>query len=169
MDFTLLEKINSDSGIFYILIRTVIIYLFAVLLLRYGSTRFKLRTPFDYVIVIIIGAVLGRTLYGGTSLLATLLASFLLVLLHELFARLAFHFHFFGKIFKGEAYTLIEDNQMLHDAMKKNNITADDLLEVCRHQCKHEDLTAIEKAILERSGQINIINSNVKSHDKKDR
>lgn len=157
MDLTILEKINNNTDTLYVLIRTIVVYIFAVLSLRYVSTRFKLQTPFDYVFVVILGAVFGGALYGAASLAATLLSGILLILLHELFAKLAFRSKLFGRIVKGKPCMLINKHKFLTDEMRRNNITQEDLLEICRRQFNHENLADVPKAILERSGDINLI------------
>lgn len=152
-----LYKVNIDNGIIYILIRTAIIYIYAVFLLRFGSSRFRLQTPFDVVVIVILGAILGRTIYGGASLIATILASLLIVFIHEVFAKLAYKYRFFGFIVKGKSKLLIENGKINWNEMKAGNITHDDLLEVCHKELKSEDLTTIAKARLERSGEITMI------------
>lgn len=155
MDF--LYKINIDNGIIYVLIRTSIIYIYAVFLLRFVSSRFRLQTPFDYVVIVILGAVLGRTIYGGASLVATILSSILIIIIHEIFAKLAYKYKLFGFIFKGKPKQLIEDGKINWKEMKASNITEADLLEICHKELRREKLTDIAKARLERSGEITMI------------
>src|ERR1051326_2947073 len=127
-----LEKLNSSNGLVYILIRAVLVYIYAIFLLRFGKVRFQLYTPFDFVLIIILGAILGRTIYGGVSLIDTFIASFILILLHSLFALLALKHRPYGRLFKGEAIYLIKDNKIVSKNMRLHRITMEDLKEECR-------------------------------------
>jgi uncharacterized membrane protein YcaP (DUF421 family) len=154
---SILEKINTDNDLIYILIRTAIIYIYAVILLRFVSSRFRLQTPFDLVVIVILGAVLGRTIYGGASLVATIASSILIVIIHEILAKLAFRYKLFGFIVKGKSRKLIDNGKINWDEMRASNITEDDLLEICHKNLKAEDLSVIHQARLERSGEITMI------------
>jgi uncharacterized membrane protein YcaP (DUF421 family) len=154
------KKINSDSAVQYTIIRTIITYVYAIFLLRISKIRFKLDTPFDFVLIIILGAVLGRTIYGGASLLSTMIASFLLIFLHFLFATLSLKHIPYGKLLKGEAKYLIKNNKLLFEEMRTNRITLEDLREECRLQLHTNDLFAVEEAYLERNGKISFVRKN---------
>lgn len=158
-----LDKINTDQHIVYTVIRTIITYVYAVILIRIGNKRYQLRTPIDYILIVILGAVLGRTIYGGASLLSTLVASFVLVLLHWIFAVICFQSQRMGRIFKGTSVFIIKDNQLNWKTMKKYQITEHDLLEECRQQLNVNDLRLIKEAILERTGKISFILKKTKS------
>lgn len=152
-----LNKINSDAGLAYTLIRTIVVYIYAIVVLRLGNKRFRYGTPFDFVLIIIVGAVLGRTIYAGTTLVATLGASTLLILLHWVFAVISYHSHRFGALVKGRSQILMRNGSIDWDMMKKNQITKEDLLESCREQLHTSDLTQVKEAHLERSGRISFL------------
>lgn len=153
----ILNQINTANDIEYVLIRTFITYLFAIVLFRWGGSRFRIRTPFDFIVVIIIGAILGRTIYGGSSLINMMAASFLIIALHTIIAKLAFINRTIGFLVKGKSLVLVENGELNWPVLKKHNITKEDLTELYRKEVKKEDLSEIKQAILERNGDISFI------------
>ncbi len=159
MFFYFLIKINSDPNIFYILIRTLIIYVYAIFLIRIGNKRFNFQTSFDVVLIIIIGAVLSRAINGSSTLLAAITGSSLLVFLHWLFARASFYSREFGRLVKGNYEILIKDGELIWDVMEKNQVTEEDLREMIREKLNHNNLEHVKEARLERTGRISFINN----------
>lgn len=150
----LLVKINSDHSLFYIGIRTVLIYIYAIFLFRIGNKRFNLGTAFDFIFVIITGAVLSRSINGNSTLLQAMLGSFILVFFHWVFAIISFHSSKFGNLVKGQSILIIENGALNKKNLQKNQITQHDLKETCRETMHHDDLSKIKEARLERTGKI---------------
>lgn len=157
MLFYYLNKINSDTGLTYLVIRTIIIYVYAIFLIRIGNKRFHFETPFDFILIIIIGAVLSRAINGPSTLVAAIVGSFFLILLHWLFALASFKNHSFGKIVKGKSDILIKNGVLNWSNLKKNQITEEDLREMCRQKLNHDHLEKIKEARLERTGRMSFI------------
>ena len=155
-----LESINSSDAIVYILIRTIIIYIYAILLVRFGNKRFGIQTPFDFIIVVITGSILGRTIYGGASLIAMISASFVLFFLHYIFAIISFKSSKFGQYIKGKPAVLVQDGNINWDMMRQTQITKDDLQTLLRSKLHFDDLSIIKEARLERTGDISFILKN---------
>lgn len=152
-----LNKINSDPHLLYLFIRTFIIYVFAIFLIRVGNTRYNFETAFDYIFVFIIGAVLSRAINGASTLLSAMAGSSLLIFLHWLFAIFAFYSHGFGKLVKGKSVILIQDGQLIWSALKRHQVTEEDLKQVAREKLNERDLTNVKEARLERTGRISFI------------
>ncbi|MCE0724040.1 MULTISPECIES: DUF421 domain-containing protein [Legionella] len=157
-----LEKINSSMDLSYILIRTFIIYIYAIFLIRTGNKRFHFDTPIDFVLIIIIGAVLSRTINGPSTLIQAMAGSALLIFLHWAFAKLSFKYHTFGKLIKGKPRTLIKDGKIIWAVLEENQISKEDLLEIIRDKLKTDNLDQIKEAYLERTGKISFITKNKK-------
>ena len=160
----ILEAINSSSDILYVIIRTFIIYIYAVILIRLGNSRFNFKTTFDYVLIITIGSLLARAINGSSSLLAAIAGSFLLVLLHWLFAMTSYYVPWFGKLVKGRGEVLIKDGQFVLPVMKQHAITEHDLLEVVREKVHENKIDNISEARIERTGRITFVLSEVKKN-----
>lgn len=156
MDFyDFLRQLDSSTDLEFTLIRAVIVYLYAVFLFRLNK-RIHLESAFDFVLTIIIGAVLGRTIYGKESLISVLAASLLLIFLHKIFALLSFYSRKFGRIAKGESVVLYNKGKFNHNVMKHLQITREDILSICRIEMHRDELNKNEEVRLERNGHISI-------------
>lgn len=161
MEFELLYDIigrdQSTMEWWQMVIRTVIVFLLTLMMVRMGATRiFGRNSAFDIVLGIILGSVLSRAITGNAPFIPTIIAAVILIILHMLFAHLALKNHKIGWIVKGTENCLIKDGKMLHDQMRKNQITENDLLESLRIKGK-QDIDSVKYAYLERSGEISII------------
>ena len=140
------------------MLRAVLVYGFAVLLVRLGQKRFLGRNSgIDILLSVILGSVLSRGINGSSPLGSTLAACVALVGLHWVFAALSYRFKGVGKLIKGEPSILVEDGQMQPEAMRGGHISEDDLQEAVRIQGKLEDLGKVKTARLERNGEISVI------------
>jgi uncharacterized membrane protein YcaP (DUF421 family) len=80
-----------------------------------------------------------------------------LVLLHRLFAYLAFYSHGFGILVKGHPDTIVRDGQCDFRVMRRNHVSMHDLEEDMRLSAHTDDLSRIRLARVERSGDISFI------------
>lgn len=141
-----------------ILMRTLIVYLTALGIVRLGEKRFFGKsTAFDLVLSIILGSVISRAINGSAPFFPTLAASLALVGIHWLLAALAFHSDRFGDFVKGHARVLIQDGELQWDAMRDSHLSEQDLRSALRVQSQIEDLSHVQVARLERSGDISFI------------
>ena len=139
-------------------LRGVIIFIFGVVLVRIAGKRaFGKASAFDIVLAIVIGSNLSRTLTASAPFIPTLAASTALVLLYRLLAWGAFSTSWLGKIIKGWPRCLVRDGQPVTKAMRRSQITDEDLREALRLHAGQEDLSGIQDAYLERNGQISFI------------
>lgn len=142
-------------------VRAVIVYFSALMMVRIGEKRFLAKnTAFDVILGIIFGSVVSRAINGSAEFVPTLAAGFVLVLLHWLFAVLSFHLDWFGTVVKGNARVLVENGAILWEAMRKSHISRKDLMSAVRLQANITTLDRVDKARLERSGDISVIKSN---------
>ncbi|HSJ56841.1 MAG TPA: YetF domain-containing protein [Anaerolineae bacterium] len=136
-------------------LRAVVVYIIALALVRLGEKRaLGENTAFDVVLAIMLGSVASRAITGSTSFWPTLVAAAVLVTMHWLFARIAFQSDRFGTLIKGSHRVLVRDGQIRWDAMKKSNISRNDLLSALRSGPRIADVEKVEIARLERSGDI---------------
>src|SRR5437868_14969409 len=102
--------------------RTVVVFLFGVLLMRAADRRFLGRNAgFDVLLAIVLGSVLSRGINGQAPFFKTLAASALLVLLHRLLGMVAFRWSAFSKAMKGQAQVLIRDGELQRDVMRETD------------------------------------------------
>ena len=65
-------------------LRAIVVFAIALVLIRIAGRRaFGQRSPFDYVVGILLGAILSRAVVGASPFVATVAASFAIALLHR--------------------------------------------------------------------------------------
>jgi uncharacterized membrane protein YcaP (DUF421 family) len=139
-------------------LRGVIIFIAALIVIRMGSKRsLAEKTAFDAVFLVIIGSMLSRAINGSAPFFPTLGTGFVLVLLHRLFGVAAFYSHIFGMLVKGKPMVLVENGRLQRRNMLWEHISKHDLEEDMRLDANTEDLSQIQVARLERSGDISFI------------
>ena len=139
-------------------VRSVIVYIAALAMVRIGEKRFMGKnTAFDVILGVILGSVVSRAVNSNDTVLPTLLAGFVLVGLHWLMSVISFRSDSLGDVFKGSVRQLVDQGEILWDAMQKSHISRKDLMGQIRAEGNTEDLSGIDKAYLERSGQISVI------------
>lgn len=150
---------GGELGARQMALRAFIVFSFAVIIVRLGSTRFMSRnSPLDLILAIMLGSVLSRAITGQASFFPTLAAGAVLVALHSLFALLAAWSDFFGFWVKGSSNLLIEDGRRIPGALLKNRVGAGDLREALRlHGHGHRSIDDIAVARLERNGEISVV------------
>ncbi|WP_019504553.1 DUF421 domain-containing protein [Pleurocapsa sp. PCC 7319] len=137
-------------------LRAATIYIAALIMIRMvGDRRFIGKyAAFDVVLSIIFGSTLSRAINGTSAFFETIFASFILVVMHWLFSAIAFYFSRFESKIKGRSRILIRDGQLCYQAMQACHITREDLASTLRLQCQIDRLDRVEKACLERNGEI---------------
>jgi uncharacterized membrane protein YcaP (DUF421 family) len=139
-------------------VRAVLVFFVALALLRLAGKRtFGSNSPFNVVLKIILGSVLGRAIVAASPLLETLVASTVMVGLHRLLGIAAYRSHTIGKLIKGEAVVLAENGELNQAHMRQNDVTENDLHEGVRSTANLDDLSQTEIVRLERDGEISVV------------
>ena len=147
-----------DLTFIQISVRGIIVFLVTLAAVRVGHKRsLSRKTPFDAVLLVILAAVLSRAINGSAAFFPTLGGGVVLVLLHRLFAILAFYSHRFGILVKGRPDVIVRDGQCDVGMMWRNHISTHDLDEDMRLSVHMDDLSHIRLARVERSGDISFI------------
>jgi uncharacterized membrane protein YcaP (DUF421 family) len=148
----------KDLTFTQISLRGIIVFLVTLATIRLGHKRsLSRKTPFDAVLLVILAAVLSRAINGSAAFFATLGGGVVLVLLHRLFAYLAFYSHGFGILVKGKPDIIVRDGQCDFRTMRRNHVSKHDLDEDMRLSADTDDLSTIRLARVERSGDISFI------------
>jgi uncharacterized membrane protein YcaP (DUF421 family) len=141
-------------------LRTIVIYLFTLGIVRVSSKRFLGETTaFDFIVSIMLGSIMSRAINSSAPFGPTMVAGAVLLILHWLFALLAFRSRWFGFIVKGDAILLIKDGVVQEDGMRRSHITENDLTGALRIQTNQTDPSRVKLAYMERNGQISIISN----------
>ena len=149
---------NDDLTVWQIGLRAFLIYLTAILLVKFGEKRFMGKnTAFDMILGIILGSVLSRAITGNASFFKIIGAGVLLVGIHYLFAFISYYSDGFGSFVKGNARILVKDGEIQWDNMRKSHISKKDLEMALYSNGKVTDPSQVKVARFERSGDISVI------------
>jgi len=148
----------KDLTFIQISLRGIVVFLVTLTTMRLGHKRsLSRKTPFDAVLLVILAAVLSRAINGSAAFFATLGGGMVLVVLHRLFAHLAYYSHGFGILVKGRPDTIVHDGECDFRMMRRNHISMHDLEEDMRLGAHIDDLSRVRLARVERSGDISFI------------
>jgi uncharacterized membrane protein YcaP (DUF421 family) len=148
----------DELGVRHMVARAILVFAFAVLLVRLGKKRFiSENTAFDVILGVMLGSVISRAITGQSPFVPTLCAAFVLVGLHWLFAQLASRSDGFGTLIKGKTRVLIRDGEVDWEAMRRSNLGPNDLLEALRLRASLTGWEKVKEARLERNGEISVI------------
>lgn len=139
-------------------LRGVIVFMAALLMVRWADKRFLARmAAFDAVLGFILASMLARAVNGSSAFFPTLGGGFVLVGLHRLVGALAFRSDRFGIWVKGNAQTLVEAGKKNQTNLRNNHISEKDLLEELRLNGQTNRLEKVRLATMERNGQISVM------------
>jgi uncharacterized membrane protein YcaP (DUF421 family) len=151
----------KDLTFLQVSVRGVTVFIATLIMVRLSSKRsLAEKTAFDAVLVVILGSMLARAINGSEAFFPTLGTGFVLVLLHRLFGIAAFYSHAFGILVKGKPVELVQNGRLEQKNMLWEHISKHDLEEDMRLEAKTDDLSKIQVARLERSGDISFIKAN---------
>lgn len=143
--------------------RTVVVSLIAFLIIRIAGRRsFGIRTPVDNILVILLGSILSRAIVGASPFFPTVMAGFTIAALHRLVGWLTVHNKRFGELLEGNKILLYEKGHFMEDNMKRALVCEEVIMQGIRKAVKTEQLDAVEKVYLDRSGEISVIKKNKK-------
>lgn len=149
---------EGDLNIHQMALRAAIIYVAALAMVRWGDKRFLGKsTAFDVILGVILGSVVSRAITGQSPFIATVVAGFVLVVLHWLFAKVALGWSGFSAAVKGDTRVLVRDGEIDWAAMRRSDMGRNDLLAALRANGGVEDPGRVKEARLERSGDVSVI------------
>ena len=148
----------TELTLLHISLRGFIIFIAGLAIVRIGDRRsLAEKTAFDAIFIVLVGSMLSRAINGTAPFFTTIGAGIALMIIHRAFAFGAFKSHWFGKLIKGEALTLVRDGKIDWKEMKHGLVSQHDLEEDLHLDAKTEDISIIKIARLERSGDISFI------------
>lgn len=154
----ILGKGGAELEIWQVLLRALIVYLVALVIIRLGKKRLLGRSSaLDVILGVVIGSMFSRTIHSAVPFVGSLVAALSLVGLHGLFAFIAVRFKGFGSVVKGHPRQLAKDGQIDQEAMRLHDITEEDLKEAMRLKVNSEDLSQVASATLERNGSVSFM------------
>ncbi|SAL58592.1 hypothetical protein AWB69_06464 [Caballeronia udeis] len=158
---------GKDLGSLQMAMRAVVVFFAALILIRISGRRsFGQRSPFDYVVAILLGATLSRVIVAASPATPTFMASLVIVLLHGAFAWTCVRSRWLESLVIGVEREVYKDGQFNSRQMSAALITRTDVFETARQELNSLDLEDVQSAILERNGQVSLIRKRESAHRK---
>ena len=157
-DWLGLQLPADELGFSHMAWRSLVVFLFSVLLMRVGVKRLLgHNAAMDVMLAVILGSVLSRAINGQADFFPTLGAGLVLVLLHRLLAMASLRSHWVSLFAKGRDRVLVRQGQVDREALRHATMTEDDLLENLRLHGNIGSAAEAEEARLERNGTVSVI------------
>ena len=138
--------------------RAFVMFFITLALIRIAGMRvFGQKSAFDSIIIIMLGAILSRTVTGASPFLATTAAGAVLAVVHRLLAIASVFNKTVGYIIKGRRTVLFRNNKLEKGNMLLCSVSYRDLMEVVRLELKESTLDNVKEIYMERSGKISVI------------
>jgi uncharacterized membrane protein YcaP (DUF421 family) len=141
-----------------IVLRTVVVYLALLALLRLaGKRELGQMTTFDLVVILIVANAVQNAMVGpDTSLNGGILAAAVLVVLNWTVGRLGIRYAWLGRRLIGSPTLLINNGKVIPEHLRREGVTEDELEMACREHGVG-GVAQVMLAILETDGTISIV------------
>lgn len=138
--------------------RAAATFVVALVFIRISGRRsFGQRSPFDYVVTILLGATMSRAIVGASPALPVFVASLVIVLMHRGLAWACVRSRALDALVGGVERPLYRNGDFDREQMLAALVSQTDVLETMRKELGTEAFDCVEKAILERNGEISIV------------
>lgn len=142
-------------------VRATLVFFIALIYVRTGGIRMLGRqSAFDSLTALMLGAILGKAVISEDSFLGTLLAAFVIMILHRLVAWLTYKSSWAGSILKGRSILLFQNNSPVVENLSRVHITENDLRETVRKNLNLDDMDYVKEIYMDRSGELSVIKRN---------
>ena len=149
---------GRDLSALQMAMRAAATFFAALVFIRISGRRsFGQRSPFDYVVAILLGATLSRVIVGASPAVPTLIASLMIVLMHRVLAWGCVRSRTLESLVGGAERQLYRDGTFDDEQMSAALVTRTDVLEAVRQKLGTDAMDRVQRAILERNGEISII------------
>jgi len=142
------------------LIRIVLMYFFALVVLRFaGKRRLARLSPMDLIIIIALGSAVGDVLIYPQDIVGignAMVAIAAVVGLQIIMSKLAEKNERMAYIIEGKPTILIRNGRILRQNLDDEDISEDDLKEMLREQ-SISSVSRVRGAYLERSGDLSVL------------
>lgn len=139
-------------------VRAFASFFVALVLVRISGRRsFARRSAFDNIIVIVLGAVLSRPIYGASPFWPIVTASTVLVVVHRVIGIATARFPAIERLAKGRTYRLWYDGHLDEHALLRNELSLGDLDAAARAQAHRARYGEVAEIHLETSGELSIV------------
>jgi uncharacterized membrane protein YcaP (DUF421 family) len=144
--------------LFEIAFRTVAVFLYTLILLRWmGKRGMGSLTPFEFAIIVALGSAVGDPMfYDDVPLIHAMLVITLVVALQRAMALLSKSFRFAEKALSSSPRLLVHNGVVQADGLRREDMTHEELLEELRLKGVQQ-LGEVRSAYLEPSGDLSVL------------
>ena len=135
------------------LLRPVIVYLVLILLLRlFGKRELAQLNPFDLVVLLSLSNTVQNAIIGDdNSITGGVIGAFGLLAINWLVVRTLYRSPKLTHMFEGRATVLVRDGKIDKDAVRRESLSHEELMEVI-HRQGFEHLSQVRRCVLEPNG-----------------
>jgi uncharacterized membrane protein YcaP (DUF421 family) len=139
-------------------LRAVAVYVVVLVLVRLSGKRTVGQfTPFDLLVVVLLGTAVQNSLIGeDTSLLGGLILAATLLALNWSVGKLSARSRRFDRVVEGRPVILVRHGELFRDELARQSVSEHDFA-IARRSAGYATLAEIELAVLETSGEISFI------------
>lgn len=139
-------------------LRAVAVYVVVLVLVRLSGKRTVGQfTPFDLLVVVLLGTAVQNSLIGeDTSLLGGLILAATLLALNWSVGKLSARSRRFDRVVEGKPVILVRHGELFRDELARQSVSEHDFA-IARRSAGYATLAEIELAVLETSGEISFI------------
>jgi len=139
-------------------LRAIAVYVAVLVLMRLtGKRTVGQFTPFDLLVIVLLGTAVQNSLIGeDTSLLGGLILAATLLALNWLVGRLSARSRRFDRIVEGTPVILVRHGHLFREQLAREAISERDFA-IARRAAGYATLGEVELAVLETSGKISFI------------
>ncbi len=140
-----------------VVFRTAFMYVFLLFAVRFiGKRGMSQLTPFEYIIVILLGSAAGDSMfYPNVPLVHCMGVILTVVILEKIFSHLTNSSKQMEKVIESKAALLILDGKILDEACDREDISLDEMyMELRMHGVRN--VGEVERAYLEPSGKLSV-------------
>jgi hypothetical protein len=149
---------GKDLNALQAAMRAIVVFVCALLLIRISGRRsFGQRSPFDYVVAILLGAIMSRVVVGAAPVIPTLAASLVLVLAHRALAWACVRSRPLERWVVGAEREVYCGGHFNDKQMSAALVSQTDVFQTVRQKLGATDLSGVYAAILECNGEISLI------------
>jgi uncharacterized membrane protein YcaP (DUF421 family) len=139
-------------------LRAIAVFVTALVMIRISGRRsFGQRSPFDSVVVILLGAMLSRAIVGASPFIATVLASLVIVVCHRMLAWVCMRSNAMERLVGGVEREVYSDGAFNERELRAALMTKNDVRESVRQKLGSRSMDKAAAAILERNGEVSVI------------
>jgi len=137
------------------IVRPLVVYAALLILIRlFGKRELAQLNPYDLVVLLTISNTVQNAIIGNdNSITGGLIGAFVLMLFNFLVVRFLYHHERIDRVIEGDAIVLVENGNVIKEALDRELITVPELESVA-HRQGFESISEVQRCILEPGGTL---------------